>query len=90
MYTKKDENFVWENGNVTFETPTISILYDEETGTILKHGTPSLVNSWYEDVCHIFPSWKMIESSQWNVEELNHVLNCTGSILSFVKKYIVN
>lgn len=99
FYRKEFGSFYFYGGfaSMSFMSDEVAICYDKSTFTIMKHGAPDKVSEWLvatkkktqdSDIGQeLVKDLVMIQSNQWDVEELNWLLACTGSLESFLKKH---
>lgn len=74
-----------------FLTPTVAVLYDKGSGTLLKHGAPKDVKKWmmqYEkDGAEKFWTLIVVEfPGNYPVAELNAMIHTSGSVLYHVER----
>jgi len=97
FYKKEHGDYAYypfEGGHLQFMSPDIAVAYTTENdGTVVmhKHGRPELVDAWIKDMRdrnaeNIFGPILKIESSAWEVEELNRVINNTGYLGVMLKR----
>lgn len=77
------------------EMDEVAVAYDLQTFTMHKHGCPELVTAWVEtarqafvtaDMFEMAEDLAMIVSDDWDLEDLNRIVNNTGFLKSFVEK----
>lgn len=88
-------DFAWINDRdqVQFMSHSIAVAYDADTGTLLKHGPPEAVHKWAtvaREAAKLFDfDISIIESSEWDLEELDKILGITGYVGVFAKKQLM-
>ena len=100
-YKREGKMFYLCRGDAILDSmEEVAIGYEEnmETGAMLhKHGSKERIEKWMKKfvqklnkdggiLAEIADNIKMISSSEWDLEELNKILNITGYIGIFLKK----
>lgn len=76
-----------ETKEVLYEGKEVSICFDSEFGTLLRHGSPELVHNYYDrtitsynnsGLADIAAVITLIASDKWNVDDLNKCIDITG------------
>jgi hypothetical protein len=84
------------DGETRFRAEEIGIAYteheDDEIGaTMHKHGPADKVLEWYKEKRPVFDKigfkLRFISSSQWDADDLDRFINCTGSLGVWLKKH---
>lgn len=84
-YDIQHGNYVWhpDQDSAHVIGPEISVLFDRECGTLLKHGTPSLVHQKYQKLSKALKENGMrddlmVITGRIPLEKINHVIDCSG------------
>jgi len=85
-YDIQDGNYVWHNSQDDAQKigPVISVLFDKSSGTLLKHGTPELVQSRYQQLRKAFEAINsqddlVLISGAVPLEKINKAISCSGT-----------
>lgn len=85
-YDIQDGNYIWHRGpdDASSIGPEIAVLLDKDTGTLLKHGTPELVQQAYKDLVEEFTKINEQDSlvlltGRVPLEKINHSISCSGT-----------
>lgn len=92
---KKEYAFTHSNDEILFTTKLVAICYDKDTMTLHKHGTPNSVNSWMNTAHQKLSdagfsneaNALIVVQGPFNVDDLNNLLACNGSLSKFLTKY---
>jgi len=87
------------DGQTRFRAEEIALCYTEpddpddlkDVVTLHKHGPVDAVQEWYNQKRPIFDKigirLKMISSSEWDADDLDRFINCTGSLGPWLRKH---
>ncbi len=85
-YDIQDGNYIWHRGpdDASSIGSEIAVLLDKNTGTLLKHGTPELVQQTYRDLVKAFAKIDEQDSlvlltGRVPLEKINHAISCSGT-----------
>lgn len=99
-YRKVDNNFELvddQTFEVLFSDPHIAVVFDKQGWILLKHGPINLIESWLNEtkkkyqkagLQDISADLTLISSIDWDVVELNKILDITGYLESFWKENV--
>lgn len=89
VYSKESGSYYYKDysGNIIFMSDEISLLYDFEDHVLLKHGSPSSVQKYFEKYREkikednpTLERLRVATSDKWKVSELNRILDTSGYI----------
>jgi len=96
MYYKDDKEFVFFLDNKElFRDTIIAVAYSKTTNghcIMHKHGPLSAVNKWFLNAKRL---WDLVDMSEelniiinrnWNIDELNNIINISGYIEIYIEK----
>jgi len=85
-YDLQDGNYIWHRGpdDATSIGPEIAVLFDKNTGTLLTHGTPELVQQKYAKLSDAFKKigegdCLMILTGRVPLEKINKSISHSGT-----------
>ena len=90
---ENDQYSFYANGNLLFSTEEVAVAYNEDQRSIvLKHGPAGTIQHWaamYRTLIGAVGAsdsmrLSVISSREWDVEELNKVINTTGYLDIFL------
>ena len=98
-WEKRHGSYYWIHGdNIRCMSDSVAVAFsmlDEETTVMRKMGAPDSVKKWVEETQESFRTAGLdedanqlivLESDQWDVEDLNKILHISGYIAAFLKK----
>lgn len=100
----KEPTYIFENGqyhfylmnDYLFSTDEVGLFFDKQSGTLLKHGVPTIVNKRHAESVkayevvgqHDIIANLVCISGKFDVEELNKCTQITGYISKFYSKLL--
>lgn len=85
-YDIQDGNYIWHRGQDDASSigPEIAVLIDKNDGTLLKHGTPKLVQEIYSRLSKAFgeigeSDSLLILTGRVPLDKINRVISCSGT-----------
>lgn len=97
-YQKIDEEFQLMDDDtldIILTAKEIAIVFDKSCGTLLKHGPVDNVENWLQNarkkyyeagLSDIAADLTMVSSSNWDLEELNKILNICDYVKLFYQR----
>lgn len=89
--------YFWCDEELVYMSDTIAIAFtiDGKSLTFHKHGNPEFVHGWAKEFKEKFnkagydyaDDIRVIESNNWDVEDLNKIINITGYMKIIISKY---
>jgi len=97
VYKRDGEEYVYAvDGETRFRAEEIAIAYTEHDSdepvlaTLHKHGPADAVQDWYREKRPVFDRigfrLKLISSSEWDADDLDRFINCTGYLGVWLKR----
>ena len=98
FYLKEHGSFYWYGASGTREAmfDEVAICFDTATWTLHRHGSAADVGLWYASARtryrhagfdEIADDLTMICTKEWDLDELNWLIACTGSLRSFLARH---
>jgi hypothetical protein len=88
-FQKTNGEYIFSIDTEIYRTRTLSFCFDEECGTLLKHGPPDRVRDYAnalrthlvkEGLVDMGSAITVVESDKWELDDINRFVNCSGSI----------
>lgn len=88
-FQKTNGEYIFSINTEIYRTKTLAFCFDEECGTLLRHGPPDRVRDFAKtlrtqlvkaDLTNIGAAITVVESDRWDLDDINRFVNCSSSI----------